>query len=319
MHWQSDVSVAEWIRPLISDDWSTDRTMHMVIPRGFAAYARVFHPAVRRTLPGGVVPTGEDLWRLPSEQSQEIIARFVDEKVTWQQVSADFGTTMHPLAQWHSLTRAETPYVQSTAAGGAEYTGGDQGYLDPELLAAVVETALKHTSTHEGFAGVWEGWGDLVGGMRGIGQGSVTFAEDEGTPLAHRFESLDQRLLENPYGKETWHPGILSDEISIAPRLQLPDRGYVLFAGSLDPFATESWPDVVPWRDTEHEWKSAHGPALMWPEDHAWFLASEIDFDSTLVGGSQELIDAIVADPRLEALALPPNANLTHDGDTING
>ncbi|MEJ7741811.1 MAG: hypothetical protein WKF73_04215 [Nocardioidaceae bacterium] len=59
-------------------------------------------------------------------------------------------------------------------------------------------------------------------------------------------------------------------------------------------------------------------PQLTWPSDHAWCVAAEVDFDSTLVGGSHDLITAVVADRALEALPIDPDGRLTSDTDTIN-
>jgi hypothetical protein len=56
----------------------------------------------------------------------------------------------------------------------------------------------------------------------------------------------------------------------------------------------------------------------MWPGDRAWFVASEIDFDSTLVGGSAGLIEAILETPELDAWPLGPDDSLTYDADRIN-
>lgn len=56
----------------------------------------------------------------------------------------------------------------------------------------------------------------------------------------------------------------------------------------------------------------------MWPADRAWTLVTEIDFDSTIIGGSQNLISEIVADPGIEALQIPEGADLTRDADEPN-
>jgi hypothetical protein len=48
-------------------------------------------------------------------------------------------------------------------------------------------------------------------------------------------------------------------------------------------------------------------PNLMWPEDCSWLLASEIDFDSTLVGGSDALITKIVDSRMIEARRVGSN------------
>jgi len=47
-------------------------------------------------------------------------------------------------------------------------------------------------------------------------------------------------------------------------------------------------------------------------------VGSEIDFDSTLVGGSERLVEQIVTDPHLEAFRVSHRGNLTHLGDTVN-
>jgi len=43
-------------------------------------------------------------------------------------------------------------------------------------------------------------------------------------------------------------------------------------------------------------------PNLWWPRDHAWCVASEIDFCSTYLGGSRALVERVLADESLEAI-----------------
>jgi hypothetical protein len=57
---------------------------------------------------------------------------------------------------------------------------------------------------------------------------------------------------------------------------------------------------------------------LWWPEDRAWFVASEIDFDSTFVGGDDRLIAALVSDKRLEALPIVLSARADDAADRVN-
>jgi hypothetical protein len=54
-------------------------------------------------------------------------------------------------------------------------------------------------------------------------------------------------------------------------------------------------------------------PNLWWPSDRAWFLQSNYDLQETYVGGSQACIDALVADPELEALQIDPSQTLADD------
>jgi hypothetical protein len=48
-------------------------------------------------------------------------------------------------------------------------------------------------------------------------------------------------------------------------------------------------------------------------------VASEVLLDSTFVGGSASLIDAILADPNLESWPAQPTDRVTWDSDLING
>lgn len=100
-----------------------------------------------------------------------------------------------------------------------------------------------------------------------------------------------------------------SDELSRS-RLRLPDRDYVVLAGSLrnalqiGSFAAESfWPQ---------------SPNLFWPADRTWCVASEIDFDSTLVGGPVRLVDAILQTPEIDAWPITADDSLAYDADKIN-
>lgn len=42
-------------------------------------------------------------------------------------------------------------------------------------------------------------------------------------------------------------------------------------------------------------------PTLCWPSDRAWFLAGDVDLDSTYIGGSAALVTALLAQPGIEA------------------
>lgn len=85
---------------------------------------------------------------------------------------------------------------------------------------------------------------------------------------------------------------------SLTPKLELPGRAYHVFSGPLAAALTSF--DVMQFHYpslTRH--MSAN---LWWPADHAWCVATEIDFAWTFVGASRACIDAVLADPRLEAV-----------------
>jgi hypothetical protein len=78
----------------------------------------------------------------------------------------------------------------------------------------------------------------------------------------------------------------------LKPKLELPNRAYDVFSGSLAAARTSL--SVIPF--------SHQSANLWWPADHAWCVATEIDFAWTYVGGPRDCIAAVLADPRLEAV-----------------
>ena len=92
------------------------------------------------------------------------------------------------------------------------------------------------------------------------------------------------------------------------PTLEIPgaDRKYFILRGPLD--------GVMSF----YEWIWYQSPNLWWPEDRAWFVATEIDFNNTFVGGSAACIERVLAHPELEALPIAIDARVDAYGDTIN-
>jgi hypothetical protein len=96
-----------------------------------------------------------------------------------------------------------------------------------------------------------------------------------------------------------------------AATVTLPGRNYRLFLGPLDAALECGF-----WHSTT--WFIPQSPSLIWPADESWCVATEIDFDSTLVGGPTDLIARIVADASLEAWPIELTDSLAYDGDDVN-
>ncbi len=317
----SDPSAGAWLRERLDADYET---MHGVVPRGFPAYARIFHPAIARSLPGRTIPTADELVRMPEPEQRALMAEFVDEPISWAQTAAAFGTVLHPLAQWQRIVRTppDGDWRTRIAPDGREFTAPMEGELDPTLLAAIAAHLVDHTQTPDaGFAALWEGRGGLLG-FFGVtpSRSFLTFTDDP------NHQAMLERSAHDPFNnvfrRPTWQEGILSREISEGPRLDLPGRDHVLFSAPPRAFADPEWVLHVPWRDLpaeEHGFPpSGQSPSILWPEDRAWVMVSEVDYDSTIVAGSSALIEALCADEQLEALPLPEGAALTWDADAVN-
>ena len=93
-----------------------------------------------------------------------------------------------------------------------------------------------------------------------------------------------------------------------APRVEIPGREYLLFSGALN--AIDGFRARNNWGDD--------GPNIWWPEDRAWCVATEIDLDSTYVGGSGELIESLGDEDALEVMPARLEDGVSINSDTIN-
>ncbi len=209
-----------------------------LVPGGFEAYARVFHPAYLH-------PDREDLV----------------EPVRWSRVASMTGRTVHPEMEFRRIANLE-PNQGPSLIGEP-----DDGYL-PEKECGIVAGVLRgFTSTPDRcYFGVWEGYG-----------------------------YIDSDLYKDAY------------------RLKISsDRPHLFFRGPLDVVILRwKWKSVV----GEHEGGMEHAPNFWWPEDQAWYVATDIDGFDTYIGGSQACIEAILGHPDLEALPTTYDASWH---DTIN-
>jgi len=85
---------------------------------------------------------------------------------------------------------------------------------------------------------------------------------------------------------------------ALTPKLKLLHRAYHVFGGPIAAALTSY--DAMQF---EHPgWPHHMSANLWWPADHAWCVATEIDFAWTYVGASRACIDALLANPSLEAV-----------------
>jgi hypothetical protein len=73
-------------------------------------------------------------------------------------------------------------------------------------------------------------------------------------------------------------------------RLELPGRRYILLRGPVR--AAQSFQLEV----------SYQSPSLWWPDDRTWFVASEVDFQSTYIGGTPDCIQRLLKLSDIEAM-----------------
>jgi hypothetical protein len=210
----------------------------------------------------------------------------------WSQVAASSGRTMHPLAEFEQLARPSDGGDAGELADDEPQTGE----LLPCLVTALSEVLTRHTGTAARcWFCIWEG-----GWVTGPGAINVAVGASE----RERVEA--QRQWE-----AAWQRSFPAEALS-QPRVILPGRSYILLEGPLDSVGEIG--ELRQWQGQSHF--EPHSPNLWWPDDRAWCVATDIDLDSTYVGGSATLVRELLGDTRFEALELSAG---DRRGDTING
>jgi hypothetical protein len=205
----------------------------------------------------------------------------------WSEVARATGRTPHRLMQWHALVG--TPDYLNMRGSLWEGANPHRGNLAPQPLGALCDRLSEHTATAEDcYFCLWEGYGGLES-YGWLENDAAATGSSSDQPTEHRFTT---------------------EELG-APRLHLPHRDYLVLTGPLSCAPRLAWLH-------QPGWSSPQSPNLFWPADRAWCVASEIDFDSTLVGGSQALIGGILKTPELDAWPMEPDDSLAADADKIN-
>jgi hypothetical protein len=134
---------------------------------------------------------------------------------------------------------------------------------------------------------LWEGYGWVQGGSVAI---TVAHRIGEEPPDPGWIAAL----------REAHEAPAFPSEVTRGPKLHLPGRAFLVFAGPLESILEFGRHEKHPYG---HRFQR-HTPDLFWPADRGWFVGSDVDLDFTLVGGPVKIVDAILADPRLEAFAV---------------
>ena len=215
-----------------------------------------------------------------------------DHPVTWAEVAAWSGRVVHPRVQFQALA-APAPGMGGATAPWE--TSPEPGSMAPDLLADLCEVLAAHTrSAGRCWFCVWDGY-EQTSGPHAVATFSAQRDSLAGED-ASDGEPEHERILPPEFP-----PGVIG-----GPRVQLPKRSYLLLEGPLDA-AGELAMSIFP-----------QSPNLFWPDDRAWCVATEIDLDSTYLGGSSALVRDVLADDRLEAFPASVDDPVWANSDDIN-
>jgi hypothetical protein len=206
------------------------------------------------------------------------------EPIAWAELARERGKTIHPEVQLKALL-------------GDEFRDGpswgelpEEDSIPEDLRAPVVDILRRFTARADRcWCCIWEGYGAWFGGV------SYTRADDPST-MRTLWREAERRAEQ----KQAFLEAIPKASIMSGMRECL------VFTGAID---------AIPGLEIGG---LSHTPNWWWPDDRAWIVVSELDAPSTYVGGSAELVRAILDEPRLEAVPSDPGHRFDWDGDRIN-
>ncbi|MCQ9367555.1 hypothetical protein NQ036_04730 [Brevibacterium sp. 91QC2O2] len=300
-------------------DWLTARaggwaTAGGVAGTGFEAYTRVLHPLTAyRFDPPLTEP------EIPGPEPRIV------ETTTWRwaEMAKRNGLTMHPTVQWTALEQEVNCYADGWGAGQPDL--GTPGF---RCLAALLEHLAQETSTPDLLYGaVWDGFHGF------FTPGELKFSISMRIRFrAMRLGLIPKRKRREAYarlfaeaGRTAGAAGQGGVARAAGPKMEWPGREFFLFTASAEELSEQPVPcppdDPDPTGWDLPEWCTPLGgntPQMLWSDDHQWVLASEIDWDSTIIAGPRPLIDRILTDERLEAYEVTADTSLTWESDTRN-
>jgi hypothetical protein len=142
--------------------------------------------------------------------------------------------------------------------------GNSHGGMSAEVLIDLIEI-LSGTSPENRtcFFALWDGW------SWGPGTPYVPIGEEPNDP---QYAIHDFFIT-------------IPEQVFDMKKLEVPNRAYFLLKGELK--------ETLNIGELHGDWFTPRPPNIIWPEDKNWCVASEIDFEVTLIGGSEKLINQI--------------------------
>jgi hypothetical protein len=162
----------------------------------------------------------------------------------------------------------------------------------PDQLPILLDMLSTDTATPDDcFFCVWDGFG----------QADVTVGDDA--------EYLDIETAGERPQRTDARPGLAPEPAAARagpapPKVVVPHRSYWLFRGPLADGGDWDTARGLPDQCRLH----AAEAAFIWPADHAWCVARDVDPHWAGIGGTSSLITRLVADPRLDVVPADPDA-----------
>ncbi len=212
---------------------------------------------------------------------------------SWQQL-ADFGPPGFPA--YARLRFLPDPAYEGQSEN--DVSVDDDAPSETAQLRAVLEALTRHTRTPgECYFCLWDGWGWTVEG----GDGAWTLNPHTDTTRSE-FLSASAPSPGAVPGRQDGSddpPSALA-----APKVVIPHRAYFLFHGTVSDLG--DWGGLDETRPVQPR-PNNFNPAFIWPADHAWCIANDVDPHWAGIGAGTPAIDQLVSDPFLDVVPADPH------------
>jgi hypothetical protein len=157
-----------------------------------------------------------------------------------------------------------------------------------DQLSTLFEVLANHTTTPDGcYFCVWEGFG-----------GPATLASDD--DVVYIDDEKPGAWLADAQPAVAPEPALPPN--AHIPKVVVPNRAYWLFRGPLADSGSWDTAEGLPGQFS----LDAADPAFIWPADHAWCIARDVDPHWAGIGGHTLLINQLIADPHLDVVSADP-------------
>jgi hypothetical protein len=142
------------------------------------------------------------------------------------------------------------------------------------IMRRVSEVLARFTDTPErSWFAVWEGHGF-------DSRHRLVARQSERTDAKRAKMEAQQEALRAEDARFTVS---VREALRAVPRWKRPARTYYLLSGTVADIDSIRWPGEDRW----------FRPDLWWPDDHAWFVGTDVDFWTTYIGGTPAMTDAL--------------------------
>lgn len=209
-------------------------------------------------------------------------AWIVDADQPWQRL-VSFGPSGFPA--YARLRFVPDPAYQGQSENDIEISADARS--ETEQLRSLLNMLARRTTTPDQcFFCLWDGWGGLDGG-----QG------------ARSVKALMRTVRRGPQIQPAFPRSVLD-----GAKFVVPHRAYYLFEGPLTSFGDWGAADMWPGQPRTH----MPDPAFIWPLDHAWCVAKDVDPHWAGIGADQAVIDELIDDSRLDVVRADPHEDQPH-------